>query len=343
MKEKDSRFSTEQLPVRILQINSGDVLFGGVSSFLYNVYQRIDHDKVQFDFLTPNRTTFRDHLDEIRAMGGKVYQFHIAGNGIRSRIKFASKAKKFAKSKNYKIVHINSGGFVFNLLTSAAMKMGGIQTVIVHSHSVLHDDASKAKRLVFAVLRPFFLLTATDYFACSSAAGKFMFPASALKKLHLFYSGLDVNKFCFSQEVRVQIRKELHLEDAFVIGNVGRFVKEKNHAYLIDLFAMLVKDHPDMKLVLVGEGDTLPTIKNKVETLGLSDHVIFTGLRKDVEKLYCAFDCFVFPSRYEGFGMSIVEAEISGLPCVVSTGVPLDVKITDKIAFLELGAEHLAE
>ncbi len=323
-------------PIRILQINAGDRNFGGVSSFLYNVYTHVDHSKIQFDFLTPNNTTYHEHRDEIEKAGGRVYEFGLSGEGLSHKKKFALLLKKFLIGKNYKIVQINSGTFFFNLIVSIAVKRAKVKNIIVHSHSVASDQASVTKRLLIYLLKPLFLFFATDYFACSKSAGAFMFPRLALRRLRIIYSGLDVEKFKFSSNNREIIRKELNIQNSFVIGHIGRFVRVKNQEYLIGLIKELKSEYNDIKLILVGEGELLDRIKAKVDEFGLNDDVIFTGLRKDVERLYSAFDCYLFPSYYEGLGMSLVEAQISGLNCVASTGVPRDTMISKNVNYIDL-------
>ena len=155
--------------------------------------------------------------------------------------------------------------------------------------------------------------------------------------VYILNNAIDLDKYKYSKKIRDKKREELGIkENAFVIGHIGRFVKQKNHEFIIDVFNEIHKENKNAILLLVGQGPLMDEMKEKVKGLKLTRCVKFLGQRNDANELYQAFDVFFFPSLYEGLGMVAIEAQVSGLPCVVSTEVPSIAKVTDCLEFLEL-------
>ena len=300
----------EEKVVRVAQV-IGMAVNGGVESCIMNYYRHIDKTKVQFDFLVESTSNIIDK-EKIEAMGGKV----IIIPPYTKIFKYIKELKRIFKEGNYDIVHSNMNALsVFTLFTAWLAK---IKVRIAHSHSTTNKKEWK-KNLIKNILRPFSKVFATDYFACSELAGRWLFGNRTFNKgkVTIINNAIEVDKFLFNEEVRNQMRKELNIEDKFVIGHVGRFVEQKNHTFLIDIFYEVQKERPNSILLLVGDGPLYNMIYQKVERLGILDKVIFAGVYNDVSKFYNAMDMFVFPSLYEGLGMVLVEAQINGLPCLV--------------------------
>lgn len=318
-------------PIRVLQINSGSREFGGVSSFLYNVYNHIDREKVQFDFLSPNITTYGIYRNEIERMGGRIYELGITGNAIVKKIRLFFGLRRFLDRHSYPVIHINSGNFFFNLIAATAVQRAGSE-VIIHSHNTEDPDSSAVKKKLISMLKPLFKGLSSKTVACSSAAAFFMFDdTTAATNTVIIRNGIDTNRFSYNPRIRDTIRNELELSGKFVIGHVGRFDHQKNHDFLIDVFEKVCELVPEAALLLIGSGKEEGRIREKVSGLGLSDKVFFAGSRTDVENYYQAMDVFVLPSKYEGFGIVNIEAQCSGLPCVISDAVPDDVIVTDMV------------
>ena len=148
-------------------------------------------------------------------------------------------------------------------------------------------------------------------------------------------NAIDISQYVYNPEKQVEMRKKLALPDGLIVGHVGRFNPPKNHAFLVDIFAALLKKEPSATLLLVGDGDGLPQIKSKVKSLGISDHVRFLGLRSDVADLMQAMNVFVFPSLYEGLPLTMIEAQASGLPCIISDKVSEECIVTDGLVSTE--------
>ena len=315
--------------IRVAQV-IGKTAMGGVESIIMNLYKNIDRSEVQFDFFVENESMIINK-EKIEAMGGKV----IIIPKYTKIFTFVKTLKKLFQKGHYDIVHSNMNALsVFPLM---AAKKAGIKVRIAHSHSTSNKREWK-KNLIKNMLRPFSKVYATHLFACSQLAGEWLFgkKAQASGKVTIINNAINFEKFKYKEEDRNQIRREYNLENKFVIGHVGRFMQQKNHKFLINVFNELVKQRNDCVLFLVGEGELEEEIHNYVTKLGISDNVIFAGVRSDVEKLYNAFDCFVLPSLYEGLGMALIEAQASGLNCLTSNFVPNEVDIGGKIKFLNL-------
>ena len=317
-------------PIRVAQI-IGKWLGGGVESVVMNYYRHIDRTKIQFDFICDEDSTNIPY-EEIEKMGGKV----ILIPPYQKVFKYHKKLKEVLKSGGYKIVHSHINTLsVFSLF---AAKCAGVPVRIAHSHSTTNKKEKK-KNLLKQVLRPFSKVFATDYMCCSELAGRWLFGNKEYDNgnVYLLNNAIDLDKFKYDEEKRKEKRKELNIEDStLVIGHVGRFVEQKNHRFLIDIFNEVHKQKENSILLLAGQGPLMEEMKEKVKILGIEDSVKFLGQRNDINELYQAMDLLLFPSLYEGLGMVVVEAQISGLPCVVSTEIPKIAKVTKKITFVNL-------
>ena len=169
--------------------------------------------------------------------------------------------------------------------------------------------------------------------ACSKEAGEWLFGNTQFIVLN---NGIDVSKYVFNQNIREEYRKILGFSDELVLGHVGRFSNQKNHNFLIDIFYEIIKINKKSKLILIGTGELENEIKEKVESLSLKEKVIFLGARADVNKIMQAMDVFILPSLFEGLPVVGVEAQASGLPCIISDTVSKDVKITDSVLQISL-------
>lgn len=315
---------------RIAQV-MGKWIGGGVEAVVMNYYRHIDRTKIQFDFICDEDSTNIPY-DEIEKLGGRV----IIVPPYQHIFSYLKSLKKIFKDNKYKIVHSHINALsVFPL---CAAKCAGIPTRIAHSHSTSNKKEWK-KTLIKNILRPFSKVFATDYMCCSEFAGRWLFGNKAYDegKVYLLNNAIDVEKFSYNEETRKLKRKELEIsDDTFVIGHIGRFVAQKNHTFLIDIFNEVHKEKENSVLLLVGQGPLENAIKEKVNKLGLENAVKFLGQREDVSELYQAFDVFLLPSLYEGLGMVLIEAQCAGLPCVASTEVPNVAKISELVDFVEL-------
>ena len=318
-------------PVRVLQI-IGIVCGGGVEAVIMNYYRHIDRNKIQFDFVVDGyEKTILD--DEIESLGGKVYHVEPYKKNI---FRYMSQIYHIVHDNHYDIVHSNMNTLaVFSLFPAW---LAGAHQRILHNHSTA--VRSEGMRSVLKmILRPFAPLFANRYAACSRLAGNWMYGKKMMEsgKVTIINNAIDLDEYAFSPKIRQQYRKELHIpDDTLVIGHVGRFMYQKNHAFLIEVFREVVKKHPNTILLLIGDGELRPEIEAKVQDYHLSDKVRFLGLRKDVKKLYNCMDVFVLPSWYEGLPVVSVEAQANGLPSIFSDQVTKESLLTSSAFFLSL-------
>lgn len=326
-------------PIRVLQI-IGIVAGGGVEAVIMNYYEHIDRTKVQFDFIVHNDNKI-DITQKVEAMGGKVYK---VTPYYKNPIAFMWDIYKVIKRHHYRIVHSNMNTLsAFSLFAAWA---AGAPVRILHNHSTSSPGETKRNIMKF-MLRPFARLFANHYLACSRLAGEWMYGRKMMDsgKVTIVNNAIDLKKYAFNPQKRNLLRKELGLADEFVIGHVGRFMFQKNHEFLIDVFAEAYKKDPHMALLLVGDGPLRPAMEEKVRKLGLTDHVKFLGLRNNVQDFYHVMDILVLPSHYEGLPVVGVEAQANGLPCLFSTNVTKETQLTHSAEFLNLssGAAKWAE
>ncbi|MBR4731758.1 MAG: glycosyltransferase family 1 protein [Lachnospiraceae bacterium] len=330
-------------PIRVLNV-VGRMGLGGIETLIMNIYRNIDRDKVQFDFLI-HKGLGGAYEEEIRSLGGKLYEMPVLRDGATGEklktyywkvFQYRSALKHFfASHPEYHVIH----GHMTNtaaIYMPIAKKYGNVKCCIAHSH--LTQARPGLTGVVTDLLHRQIPRVATDFFACSEMAAKWIYPEKILKsgKVKIIKNGVDPQKFYFDGEKRERIREQLGVSNKIVIGNVARFKKEKNHEFQIDVFNELFKSNNKYVLLLIGDGELRPIIQDKVDRLGLNDSVIFLGLRNDVPDLMLAMDLFFLPSLYEGLPVVGVEAQASGLPVITSTGVTKEVDITQNVTFLDL-------
>lgn len=321
---------TIEEPIRVASV-IGRYIGGGVEAVTINYYRNIDKNKVQLDFICDEDSTNIPY-EEIERMGGKV----IIIPSYSKPFKYHKALKRVLKEGNYKIIHSNINTLsVFSLF---AAKCAGVPVRIAHSHSTTNKKEKK-KNLMKQVLRPFSKVFATDYMCCSELAGRWLFGNKEYDKgnVYLLNNAIDLDKFKYNESLRKKKRKELGIkDDALVIGHIGRFVAQKNHDYLIDIFNEIHKKNNNSILLLAGQGPLMEDIKNKVKELNLDDNVKFLGQRNDANELYQAFDVFLLPSLYEGLPVVGVEAQASGLLCYLSDDMTKETKVLDITKFMSL-------
>ena len=268
---------------------------GGVESVVMNYYKNIDRNRIQFHFLCDEDSTDIPY-EEIEKLGGKV----IVIPPYRKLFKYQKELYRIFKENNYKIIHSHINALsVFPLRIA---KKAGVPIRIAHSHSTSNKKEWK-KNILKMILRPFSKLYANNYFACTEYAGKWLFGKKVVerKELNVINNAIDLKKFEFNENTREDLRKELGIkEDVLVIGHVGRFMKQKNHEFLIDVFEKAIKQDDNIYLILVGQGPLEDKIKEMAKEKGIEYKILFLGQRNDVNKLYQAMDIFVLPSLYEG-------------------------------------------
>lgn len=313
-------------PIRVAHV-MGKMLGGGVEAVVMNYYRHIDRSKVQFDFLVDADSTMVPR-EEIELLGGRVFDVP----PYQSVFEYQRVLKTLFRTQGWEIVHSHINALsVFPL---HAAEKAGVPVRIAHSHST-SGRGEHAKNAVKWVLRRFSNVYPTHRFACSDKAGQWLFGEK--HDYTLFYNAIDSDSFAFDAEKRRHTRDALGIpETTFVVGHIGRFMTQKNHAFLIAAFAKFNELEPDSLLLLAGNGELLAQTEEIAAKLGVADRVCFLGYRSDSNCLYQAFDCFVLPSLYEGLPLVAVEAQRAGLRCLLSTAITREVALTDGAEFLDI-------
>lgn len=320
----------EFVPIRVLQVVT-QMNRAGMESRLMDIYRHLDRTKVQFDFYT-FRSEEGQFDQEIMSMGANVY--YNQPIEVRHMYHNRREFKKFLQDHpEYKIVHVHMNAWCGLLLKAA--KEVAIPVRIAHSRTALDQIMLKniAKNIIKVTVNRY----ATHRFAVSRKAGVWLFGKRAEKKglVEVWPNAIEFEKFHYDPELRKDIRQVLDVSNNFVLMHVGNYRFEKNHQFLLRVFASVKKMDPSAKLVLVGGGDWTD-IRKKAEQMSIADSVIFTGSRPDVERLLQAGDVFVFPSLYEGMPGAVLEAQASGLPCIISDCITDEVCITPLVEQLSL-------
>lgn len=322
-------------PIRILNLFT-IMNRGGAETMVMNYYRNIDRTKVQFDFMV-HRQERGAYDDEIEALGGKIYRMPPVQPGHFKEYK-AKVSEFFDEHKEYLIIHSHMselGYFVFR-----EAKKRGIKCTVCHAHNAPHFNEEtlieKAKDIVRAYFKKQIRKYTDRKFVCGIEAGDWLFGKESRDEFVMMNNAVDAKKFTWSEQRAGTVRDKLGLKDKFVICHVGRFNPQKNHTFLIDIFKEIYKKNPEAILLLVGAGDLEKKVRQQVEEYGLNDSVRFMGLRDDVDDILVASDVFLFPSLYEGLPVTLVEAQSSGIKCIISDTIPSDCRITENIEVVEL-------
>lgn len=327
-----------KIMIKILEVFGEPISNGGQESFVFNTIQHMNLRTMRVDALTPYYCDNQIYKTIIEKEGGKIVELNLPFLPGKSRFNILKPLDKFLKKEKYDVIHVHSGSI--SVLTEVALvaRLHSVRKIIVHSHCASNHKTIKYK-LIKLLSIPIIEYCATDFCACSKVAGEWKFSRRIVEnKLRIIKNGIDLKKFAFDVATRNQYRKRLKIsEDTFVVGHVGRFSNQKNHLFLIDIFAELIKQYNNCKLLLIGSGETQEEVKLKVKHMGLSDDVIFAGNVQNVNEYMQVMDVFVLPSLYEGLPIVGVEVQASGLPVVVSASVSEELKLTENVCYVQLG------
>jgi glycosyltransferase involved in cell wall biosynthesis len=327
-------------PVRILHI-TGRFGHGGIQTWLMNMFRHIDRGRYCFEFMrhTPGA---QPHDDEIRSLGGRI----LPSFSPRQPARYQRHVMRVLEKEGpYDVVHAH-GGNAMGLVLRCAAK-AGVPVRIVHSHNLQPKLGKRWRSYIYDVFTRHWLFQyATVGLGCSSAAAEALFRSRWGRdaRLGVLLYGIDFAPFRPTENARQTIRRELAIpDDAPVVGHVGRFTPEKSHGFLVEVAAEVVRCVPGVRFMLVSDGPLRSEVEAKIDRLGLSDRFVLTGFRRDVPALMQAMDVFVLPSRFEGLGLVLVEAQATGLQCVISEHVPQEaVVVADHVTQIPLSAGPLA-
>jgi len=300
--------------IRVAQV-VGKWVGAGMELVALNYFRNIDKKRFQFDFICDEDSTNIPY-NEIKGLGGRV----ILVPPYENSKKYIKALTNIFKNNKYDIVHSHTN--FYSYLSLKAAKLAKIPVRIAHSHisSIELED----NKLIKSIYKPLLKANATDYFACSDEAARFMFGEKSFNngEVTIINNAIDVDKFIYNTRIRNKTRQELGIsDDKQVIGHIGRFISQKNHLFVLELFRSIHEVNPNTILLLVGQGPLMKTIRERAYTMDIYDDIKFLGQLKKTSDIYQAMDVFLLPSFYEGYPITLVEAESSGLYCVVSEQV----------------------
>lgn len=325
--------------IKILHVVPGPSINSGMMSVVMNYHRNIDRTKVQFDYIYFTETP-GNYIHEIHLLGGKTYCIGTP----KPTVGYFRKIDKFFTEHKGEYTAIHCHPIFTPQIFANSAKRHGVKHIIAHSHSTRYSN-KKLSAIRNYILSLFVRYFATDYMACSRDAVKLFGRATQNKNVYILHNAIDCKNFLYDKVMREKLRSFFQIkEDEMVIGHVGRFTNEKNHTFLIDVFNEYKKLNSNSRLLLVGDGPLMKRMKEKVENLELSDSIIFTGRRADIPALLSAMDIFILPSIFEGVPVSVVEAQATGLPCVMSSNVTKEVGLLNSTYIpLSLPASEWAE
>lgn len=318
-----------EVPVRVLNLFT-IMDRGGAETMVMNYYREIDRSKVQFDFLV-HRDRPGVYEQEIKELGGKIFRMPPIRPGRFIRYYYQMRLF-FRAHPEYTIIHAHMSELA--CLAFFAAYKEGVNVRICHAHNAPHgwDYKIPIKNIFKVAMRPYI----THMFSCGIEAGNWLYGKNNQDRFIYMHNAINVSSYRYNPEKRESLQQKLGLIDKLVIGHVGRFTKQKNHTFLLEIMHSLVIINPDTILLLVGEGPLENVLREQVKEKGLSEHVRFMGLREDVNDLLQVMDVFLMPSLYEGVSVALLEAQTSGLLCIVSAEQPKEVIITDQVYRLSL-------
>ena len=308
---------------------------GGVESVIMNYYRNINRDKFQFDFLCNTKKVAYE--DEITALGGKIYRITARSENFNQ---YKSEMDQFFKnhSKEYSTIWVNVCSLA-NIDYLIYAKKYGIKKRIIHCHNSQNMD-SFIRGMIHRFNKIRLEKYATDFWTCSESSSKWFYSSKIINssKYLVINNAINIDNFLFDENKRKKTRNEFNIDDdTLLIGNIGRFHPQKNHEFIIEIFKAINSKYPKSKLMLVGTGDDMEKIKGLVKKEKLANEVIFTGERKDVSNILSAMDVFLFPSKYEGLSVALIEAQANGLKCFTSKDVvPLEANISGEVDYISL-------
>ena len=310
---------------------------GGVSNLMTNIQERIDRDKLNFDYLV-----FHDErpykADLVESLGSKIYVASTDNIKFRPlrRIARLGKIRKICRENNVKVLHYNSD-IAADLTNIIAARMGGVKHVTMHAHNASYTVPGLSPVIASKICKPFLPLVSNNFWACSNLAGNFVFPKSVVNsdKYKMIPNGINLEKYDYNPQIRSDLRKELGIADnAFVIGHAGRFVEQKNHRFLLQIFKAIQEKDQEIVFLCFGKGVLMDEMKEYAKKLGVN--VRFMGNSDSMEKMWQVMDVFVMPSLHEGLPVAGIEAQASGLKCFFADTITKEVDVTGQSVFLSL-------
>lgn len=307
----------------LIIITTAFVPYGGLTTVMMNYYRAMDKTGLQIDFASTNDPP-KVLLDELKANGSEYFNLR---DRKKQLPKYLKNLKAVLKNGHYDVVHVNGNSATMAFELKVAKKYG-VPVRIAHGH-----NSKTSHSIVHGFLKPLFNKMYTHAISVSKTAGDWLYGGN---KYIILNNAIDLEKYKFNKEIRDKVRRDLKIDSKFVVGNVGKLNEQKNHTFLLKVFAELKKIRGDVCLLLVGGGHLETDLRNECKNLNIENDVIFTGMVDNASDYFQAMDVFVFPSSFEGLGMAVIEAQANGLHCFASVNVPKETKVSTLITYLDL-------
>lgn len=314
--------------LRILQC-TGALNLGGAETMVMNVYREIDRECIQFDFVLSGEEKGY-YEEEAKQLGARIYHITKRSQSFWKNLK---DLYAVIKDNQYKIIHFHTQNAFFTAVQIVFARIAGADKIVVHSHNTMDWRTGMALRLHY-LFRPVLNRLTTVKLSCGEAAAEWLYGTA--KDVQIVPLPVVCEKYRYREADYQRMRKQSGMEGMTLYAHVGRFSEQKNHTFLIDVFAEICKKEPNSRLLLIGDGELKEDIKAKAERMGLNGKVLFLGNRSDVNQKLVMADVFLFPSRYEGFPTVVLEAQAAGLPCYISDSITDRIAVTDLVHQISL-------
>lgn len=307
--------------MKVLVINTVQTASNGITNVIFNLFAASDRHIIDYGYVSINEPN-EQYLDKLTKYGIKLFVIPRVSTHIHRYIKSIQKI-----AIDYNVIHVH-GNSATMLLELLAAKKAGVGLRIAHSH-----NTTCTHRIINSFLHPWFQSLCNGRIACGIQAGKWLFKN---KSFFVVQNGINVNKFKFNDDIRKKLRAKYGISDKLVFGHVGNFIAQKNHDFLIDIFRQILYIKPNSILMLLGDGLLMANIKSKVESLNLSNNVIFMGSVGNPQDYLNAMDLIIMPSLYEGLPLSMIEAQCNGLSILSADTISKDADMGNFIEFMSL-------
>ena len=327
----------EKTPIKVLEFFGEPLAYGGQEAFILNMYRNFTKENIKYVFCTPFDLTNKNLIELSEKRKDKIVHYDYNFNNKLRKFYIKKALKKILKSEKFDVIHIQTGSS-FTMITAAKLaKKYGVKNVIAHSHCAGIENFKHILIKKYSDKR--IEKYVDNYFACSLVAGEWKFPKKIMNenKCVIVNNGININNHTFDAETRKEYRKEFGIsKNTKLLCNVGRFALQKNHTFILEIVKLLKERKFDFKFILIGEGELKQEILEKIKQFNLEECFIILEKRNDVSKIMMASDLFVMPSLFEGFPVTLIEAQATGLNCLSSDTITKEASISDLIEYLPI-------
>lgn len=319
---------------RVLHIMAGADA-GGISTVVLNYYKYMDKKKIRFDIAVTTNVVGQNG-ERFKELGSKIYRLPLKSEGIEQ---YKKELMHLLTEENFDAIHVHENETSYVALSVA--KIAGIKVRIAHAHTSAPTNSfvGELRRISGCFFNNYY---ATTLIACGQLAGDRVFGKKHMKKkkAYVLSNAVEIQKFAYCEQIRNDMRNELHVDDKYVVGMVGRLEHQKNCFFALSCFKHIHEKNENVIFLIVGNGEDEEKIREFIKIKNMDKYVRLLGRRSDVEKLYQAFDLFILPSLYEGFPVVAVEALTSGLPVILSDTITKELEFSKLVKYLPLQSDY---